>query len=141
MRAILLANATVTSLTGRRCRISLSQGPSALCQPSARPSIDVAPSTSSLRISLLPAFDPPQAGLAPGRVLPRHQAKPGGELPRRLEQADIDPRRRDQRGGDRPDPGDRRQTPRRRIVARVLDDRGFARLDAFGQLAKALARL
>ena len=51
MRAILLASATVTSLTGRRCRISLSQAPSALCQPSARPTIDVASSTSSLRMS------------------------------------------------------------------------------------------
>jgi len=56
MRAILFASATVTSRTGRRCRTPLVQAPAALFHPAARCTIDVAPSTSSLRISRLPAL-------------------------------------------------------------------------------------
>ena len=56
MGAILLASATVTSLTGRRCNADLVQAPSALFHFSARKAIDVAPSTSILRISEWPAL-------------------------------------------------------------------------------------
>ena len=49
-RAILFASATVTSLVGRRCKTPWSKPPAALFHCGARPTIDVAPRTSSLRI-------------------------------------------------------------------------------------------
>src|ERR1700730_4189801 len=65
MRAILFASATVASLTGRRSRTPLSQTPAALFQCGARLIIDVAPRTSIVRISRLPALV-----IRPSRVLP-----------------------------------------------------------------------
>src|SRR5260221_11535923 len=56
MRASLLASATVPNRTGRRARIPLVQAPAALFQCGARYTIEVAPRTSDLRISRLPAL-------------------------------------------------------------------------------------
>ena len=56
MRAILFASATVTSLTGRRSSADLVHAPSEVFHLSARKTIDVAPRTSILRISELPAL-------------------------------------------------------------------------------------
>jgi hypothetical protein len=56
MRAILFASATVTSLTGRRARTPLVRVSAALFHWGAQCTIDVAPSTSNLRISWLPAL-------------------------------------------------------------------------------------
>ncbi len=65
MRASLFASATVTSRTGRRASTPRTHRPALLSQRVARQTIEVAPSTSSLRISALPAFVIP-----PRRVLP-----------------------------------------------------------------------
>jgi hypothetical protein len=65
MRAILFASATVTSLMGRCSRIFLNQVPTAPFHPSARWTIDLAHSTSSLRISRLPVLV-----IRPRRVFP-----------------------------------------------------------------------
>src|SRR6201996_8951415 len=139
MRAILLASATVTSRAGRRCRMSLSQAPAALCQPSACPSIAVAPNTSSLRISLLPALVIRPRWVWPAVEFCRgtrpSQAANCRAVLNRLMSTTVAAISEAVIG---PIPGDRRQTARRRVGARVLDDLGFARLDAFGHLAKAL---
>src|SRR4051794_26775470 len=65
MRASLFASATVTSRTGRRASTPRTHRPALLSQHVARQTMEVAPSTSSLRISALPAFVIP-----PKRVLP-----------------------------------------------------------------------
>src|SRR4051794_10153953 len=139
MRAILLANATVTSLTGRRCRISLSQAPSALCQPSARPSIDVAPSTSSLRVSLLPALV-----IRPRRVLPPvefcrgtkpSQAANCRAVLNRLISTTVATISDAVIG---PIPGDRRQTAGGLIGAGMRNDLGFEGLDPFTQIVAVI---
>ena len=66
--------------------------------------------------------DPAKARLSAGGVLSRHQAEPGGKLPRRLEQTDIHDRRCDQRRGDRTDAGivaRRRAVSSRRACATI----------------------
>src|SRR5947208_13729483 len=65
MRASLFASATVTSSTGRRASTPRTHRPALLSQHVARQTMEVAPSTSSLRISALPALVIP-----PKRVLP-----------------------------------------------------------------------
>src|SRR5215207_5688372 len=65
MRAISFASATVASRTGRRSRSPRVHAPAALFHRAARYTIDVAPSTSSLLISRLPALV-----IRPRRVLP-----------------------------------------------------------------------
>src|SRR3712207_9186980 len=65
MRAILFASATVTSRTGRRSSSSRTHAPAALFHCAARCTIEVAPSTSRVRISRLPALV-----IRPRRVLP-----------------------------------------------------------------------
>jgi hypothetical protein len=53
MRAILFASATVKSLVGRRCKTPGTKPPAALFHCGARPTIDMAPRTSGLRIPAL----------------------------------------------------------------------------------------
>src|SRR3954451_1314137 len=65
MRAILFASATVTSRTGRRSNSPRAHAPAAPFHCAARYTIDVAPSTSRVRISRLPALV-----IRPRRVLP-----------------------------------------------------------------------
>src|SRR3954453_2825073 len=65
MRAILFPSAPVASRTGRRSSTPRSQAPAVLFHCAARCTIEVAPSTSNLRISLLPALV-----IRPSRVLP-----------------------------------------------------------------------
>src|SRR3712207_5257639 len=65
MRAILFARATVTDRAGRRSSSPRTHAPAALFQAPARYAIEVAPSTSNLRISRLPALV-----IRPRRVLP-----------------------------------------------------------------------
>jgi hypothetical protein len=134
MRAILFASATVTSLTGRRPRIFLSQVPTVLFHPSARWTIDVAPSTGSLRISRLPVLV-----IRPRRVFPPVEFYPGTRPSqaancRAVLNREISPTVAaisDAVIG--PIPGDRRQTACGLIVAGVRDDLRFESLNAFGQ--------
>src|SRR3954464_6047182 len=65
MRAILLARATVTCRTGRRSSSPRTHAPAALFHCSARYTIEVAPSTSKVRICRLPVLV-----ILPRRVLP-----------------------------------------------------------------------
>src|SRR3954453_20973875 len=66
-------------------------------------------------------------------MLPRHQPKPGGEMPRALERTDaVANRRRDQRRGDWADAGDRRQAASGGILARMRDDLHLEPGDARG---------
>jgi hypothetical protein len=75
--------------------------------------------------------DPPKARFSARGVLPRHQAEPGGKLPRRLEQGDITNCRRDQRRGNRANAGDCRKTACGLIAAGMCNDLCFERLDPF----------
>src|SRR5919206_3191214 len=65
MRAILFASATVASRTGRRASSPRVHAPAALSHCPARYTVDVAPSTSRVRISRSPVFV-----IRPRRVLP-----------------------------------------------------------------------
>jgi len=68
-------------------------------------------------------------------MLPRHQAQPGGKVPRTLERADAGDRRRDQGRGDRADAGDRCQTARGVVAPSVGHDLRFKCLDALIPIA------
>ena len=75
------------------------------------------PQPSDLAVARL--RDPAKAGFAAGRVLAWHPPEPGREVPRALEVPDaFTDRGREQRGGDRPDAGDRGQAPRRVVPPR-----------------------
>ena len=65
MRAILLARATVAGRAGRRSSSPRSHAPTALSHCPARFTIEVAPSTSMVRICVLPALV-----ILPSLVLP-----------------------------------------------------------------------
>ena len=141
MRAILFASATVTSLTGRRSRIFLSQAPTALFHPSARWTIEVAPSTSSLRISRLPVLV-----IRPRRVFPPVEFCPGTRPSqaancRAVLNREISPTVAaisDAVIG--PMPGIVARPACGLIVAGVRDDLCFESLDAFGQLVTAVVQ-
>ena len=81
MRDVLLANATATSILALRANILASQGvrcltPSDRVVDNRHGSRDQEPSQASLTHLRYPA----QPRLAPGRVLPRHEAEPSREI-------------------------------------------------------------
>jgi len=72
--------------------------------------------------------DPAKPSFPARRMLPRHQAEPGGEMPRALEHADVGDRGRDQGCGDRADAGDRRQAACGVVVSGMGHDLRLERL-------------
>ena len=94
-RAILLANATATTLRGRRCTRACNHALPLPCSGLTYLTTAVAPFTSNARSCSLPfARDLAQPVLAGGGVLLRRQTEPGGEVPARLELPRINRRAR-----------------------------------------------
>src|SRR5215468_6624626 len=108
MRAVLFASATATTRLGRRPAQSDHPGIGIGClraQQIGAGAVDQEPS----QIAVAALGYPAQANLAPGRILPWHQTKPGRKLAPAAEAAWLRNRRGDRRSDDRPDARDRRQ--------------------------------
>src|SRR4051794_23949243 len=143
MRASLFASATVTSRTGRRASTPRTHRPALLSQRVARQTMEVAPSTSSLRISALPAFViPPKRVLPPVECCrgtrPSQAAKCRALLKAPMWSPTVAAIRE---AVIRPDAGDRGQAPCGRVLARVAHDLLLERRHALGHRSAVRVQL